>query len=417
MPTIGRHHRGSTRNAYPVMCAYCSVPWPRHQLARDGAGKFVCPDCNTGRDATTLARLNAATPPFRGPAPADAPVYHVRVLPPPISWRALQTAATRAWFVTAYSEPLGLFVRGGDPIDRTNSVYSRSPTGEAPWTETFVHVSNMSGPSCAIWAPVNGVFVFLGAGNTLSSAKCLTSPDGVVFTPHAIGTGSVNTGWYSIIELASGTLLAGGPGRTAGEERFARSINAGATWAVSATPTASRDWGLYGATNGTVALFSDGGSNQLARSEDDGLTWSLVSLPDATGFVYGDLKWCEEINKFVAIGFSDADYTEQVAWYSSDLGLTWNRSGPLPSQGGVYAAIWVSGPGIAAPFLLGALYDGSGGASAIISYDGIAWSEDDTDIGADRWLGAAYAPDKRKLLLLGFGDSFAAANTIVGDVY
>jgi hypothetical protein len=76
--TIGRHYRGSTRDAFAVACDYCGVSWPRFKLRRDGAGLFACPDEGDGRDARTLDRLNAATGPFRQPAAADAPVAHAR---------------------------------------------------------------------------------------------------------------------------------------------------------------------------------------------------------------------------------------------------------------------------------------------------------------------------------------------------
>ena len=75
MGTLPKHHHGTTRRKYPVECGYCGVPWPRDRMVKDGTGMWVCPDDQRGRDRSTLDRINAAVRPFRGPAPADAPVH------------------------------------------------------------------------------------------------------------------------------------------------------------------------------------------------------------------------------------------------------------------------------------------------------------------------------------------------------
>ena len=43
-----------------AVCAYCSTPFPRSKLRRDGAGLLVCPTHGDGLDKVTLAELNAA---------------------------------------------------------------------------------------------------------------------------------------------------------------------------------------------------------------------------------------------------------------------------------------------------------------------------------------------------------------------
>ncbi len=60
MRTIGRHWPSSApRGDYPAYCDYCGVKWRRSLLKRDAAGLFRCPDEGNGRDAVTLAQLEA----------------------------------------------------------------------------------------------------------------------------------------------------------------------------------------------------------------------------------------------------------------------------------------------------------------------------------------------------------------------
>lgn len=92
MRTVGRRWPGSApRSDYVALCAYCGTHWRRSQLRVDAAGRLYCPQEGSGRDAVTLARLNAAgaqertkTPPQdRGGAPrppVDEPEVHYTTL-------------------------------------------------------------------------------------------------------------------------------------------------------------------------------------------------------------------------------------------------------------------------------------------------------------------------------------------------
>lgn len=44
---------------YRSQCAYCGVPFYRHELQRDGSGLLFCKDEGEGLDKTTLSELNA----------------------------------------------------------------------------------------------------------------------------------------------------------------------------------------------------------------------------------------------------------------------------------------------------------------------------------------------------------------------
>lgn len=62
MRTIGRRYpRRRANGDYTAECAYCGVTWHRSRMTKDAGGKYVCPDEGSGRDATTLDRLNAAS--------------------------------------------------------------------------------------------------------------------------------------------------------------------------------------------------------------------------------------------------------------------------------------------------------------------------------------------------------------------
>ncbi len=49
------------------MCSICGVGCARSKLVRKADGMFYCPDCQPGRDAVTLSRLNAQKRPVYRP--------------------------------------------------------------------------------------------------------------------------------------------------------------------------------------------------------------------------------------------------------------------------------------------------------------------------------------------------------------
>lgn len=51
--------KGAPRYDYESMCSICGVACARSLLRKKADGLFYCPDCQPGRDAVTLSRLNA----------------------------------------------------------------------------------------------------------------------------------------------------------------------------------------------------------------------------------------------------------------------------------------------------------------------------------------------------------------------
>lgn len=66
--TIGTHLPGDLpRDPITSMCAYCGVPYYRHELRRDRAGLLACEE-DFGGDVVTLSEGNAmASKQFTGP--------------------------------------------------------------------------------------------------------------------------------------------------------------------------------------------------------------------------------------------------------------------------------------------------------------------------------------------------------------
>ncbi len=69
---LHRNWKFAPKGDFESMCSICGVACARSKLRRKADGMYYCPDCQPGRDAVTLSRLNTegARPP-RVPGPID----------------------------------------------------------------------------------------------------------------------------------------------------------------------------------------------------------------------------------------------------------------------------------------------------------------------------------------------------------
>lgn len=68
---LHRNWRFAPRGDFESMCSICGVACARSRLQRKADGMYYCPDCQPGRDAVTLSRLNAAYRPRVTRRPMD----------------------------------------------------------------------------------------------------------------------------------------------------------------------------------------------------------------------------------------------------------------------------------------------------------------------------------------------------------
>lgn len=68
---LHRNWRHAPKGDFESMCSICGVACARSKLRRKADGLYYCPDCQPGRDAVTLGRLNAQQRPTRQREPMD----------------------------------------------------------------------------------------------------------------------------------------------------------------------------------------------------------------------------------------------------------------------------------------------------------------------------------------------------------
>lgn len=76
--SLPRNWRNAPRGDYETTCSICGAAWQRSKLVRKADGLLYCPDDRNGRDAVTLARLNASRIPRLGHVPHDGGGYDSR---------------------------------------------------------------------------------------------------------------------------------------------------------------------------------------------------------------------------------------------------------------------------------------------------------------------------------------------------
>lgn len=68
---LHRNWRHAPKGDFESLCSICGVACARSKLRRKADGMYYCPDCQPGRDAVTLSRLNAQYRPVYRREPMD----------------------------------------------------------------------------------------------------------------------------------------------------------------------------------------------------------------------------------------------------------------------------------------------------------------------------------------------------------
>ncbi len=162
------------------------------------------------------------------------------------------------------------------------------------------------------------VFCAVDQVSTTSNKNCITSPDGVTWTTYALPViGGDPTDWQDIAASPTGALVAiryWNP-----ENRVARSTDNGQTWSwVSLPVSGSLERICYG--NGRFVITATYNTRALV-STNDGITWSNYSLPRSS-VLYSDLYWSPFFNKFFINYYSNITSLSYIA--SSSDGATWS---------------------------------------------------------------------------------------------
>lgn len=163
------------------------------------------------------------------------------------------------------------------------------------------------------------VFCAIDRTQTTSNKNCLTSLDGITWTTYALpAIGGDSTDWMDIDASATGTLVAvrfWNP-----ENRVARSTDNGQTWSWVGLPNSGITSRVgYGNGRFVVAAVQ---STKVYVSTSDGVSWSYYSLPRVAGFE-SDLYWSPLFGKFFFSYYSNATSLSYIA--SSSDGVTWSE--------------------------------------------------------------------------------------------
>jgi hypothetical protein len=218
-----------------------------------------------------------------------------------------------------------------------------------------------SGLNKVVWAGTK--FVAVGAGSTV-----LTSPDGITWTSHVIDNArniNLNTlAWNGRVLIATGTTSpSGGLG-------YYRSTD-GITWSALTAPYFGMSSRILFSSADTT-FFAAGQSNtdrNFLRSEDDGLTWAVDTLPRESGNLISSIwSFTKHAGRFVGVGGNGVSG-------SSLTGETWIRH----TNSDTYADPWPDG-GVYSYTMTAVVSAGTHAVavgystSVIRSADGITWT-------------------------------------------
>lgn len=139
----------------------------------------------------------------------------------------------------------------------------------------------------------------------------------------------------------------------------------GTTWKTMALPYAA-DWEGSTYADGVFLLFGGASSDKIARSTDNGFTWTTVYLP-TTFYWLRSMAYGE--GKFVAVCPShdkSLNMTRGSVLYSTDAGATWQVSYAIAN---IRSSITAYGNGV----FVNAPYEAEG--SFGLSSDGVTWTD------------------------------------------
>jgi hypothetical protein len=348
---------------------------------------------------------------YRGSAVVEA-----KPVPPPTATPTPSTATPPTY--QNFAAPSGLGESAGEPTIGVNW-----NTGAAMFISGLqtlrVRFNDSVAPATATWEDVSAantsitsldpiLFTDSATGRTFvsqlfvkSSLMSFTDDDGVTWTPSqgsGINSGvdhqTVGGGPYA--RNADGSLKGGAvqlPGLNAqfypnaiyyasqdvGLAQIARSDNGGLTFGAAIPMyTLVQCGGIHGhikvAPDGTVYVpnRSCGGAQGVAVSEDNGLTWSIRTVPGSTA---GDSDPSVGVGSdgTVYFAYADGDGRSRVA-VSHDRGLTWVNNTDIGAthnlKNSVFPAAIAGDGNRAAVFFLGSATEGANGRADDMTFDG-----------------------------------------------
>lgn len=237
-----------------------------------------------------------------------------------------------------------------------------------------LQINSRSLPLSSTWKTIgygNNTYVVLADGNGNGSTAAAYSSNGVSWT-----SGIISSGVWNDVAYGNSNFVA-----VSRDGKAATSAD-GVTWSLRTIPSAEYTSVTFG--DGVFVAVASGG-NRAARSTNNGVTWSAVTLPE--GADWSSVAYGKGI--FVAVAQSDSSLTQTA--YSTDDGQTW-ISGSF--AGGCKSVTYGNNRFVA-------IAGGYGGAqNTFISFDGITWTSGRLPFAAN-WQSIAY----------GQGQFLAVANT------
>jgi len=282
------------------------------------------------------------------------------VTPATATWEDVSTTQTSL----ATFDPL-LFTDSDAGASRTNRTFV------SQLLPTKVSLMAFTDDDGATWTPSQGAGINSGVDHqTLGGGPYARNADG------SLKGGAVQLPGLNLQTYPNAVYYAS---QDIGLAQIARSDNGGLTFGVAVPMwTLVQCGGLHGhikvAPDGTVYVpnKSCGGQQGVAVSEDNGLTWSIRTVPGSTP---GDTDPSVGIGSdgTLYLAYADGDGRSRVA-VSPDRGLTWANVSDVGASHGIKNTVFpaaVGGDGNrAAVFFLGSSTEGAQGRGTDMSYEG-----------------------------------------------
>lgn len=306
-------------------------------------------------DVGTITASNAASKNFRVYLGTDTQQ------PDPRMQATLGVADTPAWrglaYIVFYDLPLARYANSLPMAQITVEVMHVAAIYDYPVTRNLGAISNKSWIRPA-WT--GSAFFTLTGRYTTSQNSFATSPDG--YTTWQEGTmpasGDSSPGWRDVASSPSGTLIA--VRKYSSASAVARSTDNGSTWSWQNLPGAFfPERVAYG---GGIFVVICHLSGQSLYSNNDGVTWFVSSLPHAADYC-SEIHYCEALGKFFVALYKGAGAYNHII--SSTNGVSWTEAPVHPS------ANWNFLASMGSTVVVGSTYASDG---ILVSADGVTWS-------------------------------------------
>ena len=200
--------------------------------------------------------------------------------------------------------------------DDVNPGFGMTSTNGSAWTNRSV-----TGPPAGVLKNLSKVGAQFCAADNLSSNVFYTSTDGYTFANG--GTLPYTTNWgASVANGANVVILTNGSGGN--DDRTAYSTNSGATWTAGGVLPVASTWSdviWTGRCNFAVDFNSPANA---ARSYDNGLTWTAVTMPAPVGIGNWGRPCATSQGTIFIPMFYNTGFTEHTILYgSTNDGDTW----------------------------------------------------------------------------------------------